>query len=119
MGATRRRGTVIPLFSPPEGLSPAAVGYIHFMAFDGAGSSKPFISALMSMAANGWLRILEDGKDMAIERTGKSGTPEAVGEASLYSNLLGSRERFEFKKKNGATLASVRSSFPSGNQARA
>ncbi len=111
VGRDPARGTIIPLFSAPEGLSPAAVGYIHFMAFDGAGSSKPFISALMSMASKGWLRILEDGDDMAIERTGKAGVPDAVGEASLYRNLFGSRERFEFKKTNGTTLAAARSLF--------
>ena len=33
-GRDPKRGTIMPLFAPPDGLSPAAVRYIHRMAYD-------------------------------------------------------------------------------------
>ncbi len=113
VGRDPERGTVIPLFRPPEGLSPAAVSYIHFMKFKsaGGGASKPFIAALMSLAQQGWLRIVEEDDDITIERQGRDGGPKASGEAVIYKRLLGSRERFAFEKSNGKKILSARSAF--------
>ncbi|HEY0302826.1 MAG TPA: DUF2207 domain-containing protein, partial [Rhizomicrobium sp.] len=67
-GRDPRRGTVIPLFAAPAGLSPEAVRYIHRMAYD----RKAFAAALINMAVKGAIRIAEDGGSYTLSRTGRN-----------------------------------------------
>jgi uncharacterized membrane protein YgcG len=73
-GRDPKRGTIIPLFTAPAGLSPEAVRYIHKMAYD----RKAFAAALINMAVKGFLKISEDGGTYTLTRTGS-----AVGDAGL------------------------------------
>jgi uncharacterized membrane protein YgcG len=73
-------GTVIPLFTPPDGISAAATRYVRRMDFDG----KTFTAALLELAVNGHLKLVEGKKTITIEqRTG--GKP--VGEAEHAAEL--------------------------------
>ncbi|HLJ53089.1 MAG TPA: DUF2207 domain-containing protein, partial [Rhizomicrobium sp.] len=67
-GRDPKRGTIIPLFAPPAGLSPEAVRYIHRMSYD----RKSFAAALINMAVKGFLTIAQDGSTFTLTRTGKS-----------------------------------------------
>jgi uncharacterized membrane protein YgcG len=67
-GRDPKRGTIIPLFAPPAGLSPEAVRYIHRMSYD----RKSFAAALITMAVKGFLTIAQDGSTFTLTRTGKS-----------------------------------------------
>jgi uncharacterized membrane protein YgcG len=78
-GRDPRRGTVVPMFSPPDGLSPAAMRYIVEMGADNRG----FAAALVDMGVRGHLRMVEeDGgwfgrAKMRLERlTGPAPLPE-------------------------------------------
>ncbi len=73
-GRDPKRGTVIPLFAPPAGLSPEAVRYIHRMAYD----RKAFAAALINMAVKGFLKISEDDRTYTLTRTGQT-----VGDSGL------------------------------------
>jgi Predicted membrane protein (DUF2207) len=66
-GRDPRRGTIVPLFAPPDNLSPEAVRYIHRMAYD----RKAFAAALVNMAVKGYLKIRENKGVYTLERTGK------------------------------------------------
>ncbi len=67
-GRDPRRGTIIPLFAPPAGLSPEAVRYIKKMSYD----RKAYAAALINMAVKGYLRIAQEGSTYTLSRTGKS-----------------------------------------------
>jgi len=67
-GRDPKRGTIIPLFAPPAGLSPEAVRYIHRMSYD----RKSFAAALINMAVKGFLTIAQDGSTFTLTRSGKS-----------------------------------------------
>ena len=67
-GRDPKRGTIIPLFAPPAGLSPEAVRYIHRMSYD----RKSFAAALINMAVKGFLTISQEGSTYTLDRTGKS-----------------------------------------------
>ena len=54
-GAIRASGTIIPLFAPPDGMSPAAVRYVDRMGFD----DRAFTAAIINLGVNGHLRIVE------------------------------------------------------------
>jgi uncharacterized membrane protein YgcG len=55
VGRDPEKGTIIPLYDPPEGLSPAALRYIRRMGYD----QKVFASAIINMAVKGYLWIDE------------------------------------------------------------
>lgn len=69
-----RRGTVVPLFAPPKDFSPAAVRFVHKMAYD----RKSYSASLVDMAVKGYLKISEANHTYTLTRTKKS-----EGEAGL------------------------------------
>ncbi|HXC56891.1 MAG TPA: DUF2207 domain-containing protein [Rhizomicrobium sp.] len=73
-GRDPKRGTIIPLFAAPAGLSPEAVRYLHKMAYD----RKAFAAALINMAVKGFLTISDEGGSYTLTRTGKT-----VGDCAL------------------------------------
>jgi uncharacterized membrane protein YgcG len=60
-------GTIIPLFGPPDGMSPAATRYVDRMSFD----DRCFAVAIINLGVKGRLRIREeDGKSTLQKRGG-------------------------------------------------
>jgi hypothetical protein len=55
-GRDPRPGTVVPLFSPPDDLSPAAMRYIVEQSLDNRG----FAAALVDAAVKGHVRLVEE-----------------------------------------------------------
>lgn len=53
VGVDPPKGTIIPLFDSPDGLSPADIRFIHRMDFD----EKCLTAAILSMAVKGFLKI--------------------------------------------------------------
>ena len=65
-GRDPRAGTVVPLFSPPDNLSPAAVRYILTMNAD----NRAFAAALVDMGVKGHVRLVEeDGGWLSSDKT--------------------------------------------------
>jgi len=86
-GRDPKRGTIIPLFAPPAGLSPEAVRYIHRMSYD----RKSFAAALINMAVKGFLTIAQDGSTFTLTRTGKSDVQcaRSASETAMSNALFG------------------------------
>ena len=55
-GAIPKRGVVIPLFHPPEGVSPALANYIHHWGF-AREKWRAFTAACLSLAVRGLIRM--------------------------------------------------------------
>jgi len=58
VGRDPRSGTIVPLFAPPNGISPAAARFITRMGFD----EKCLSVAIMDAAVKGCLKIWQNGK---------------------------------------------------------
>jgi uncharacterized membrane protein YgcG len=98
VGRDLPRGTIIPLFAPPAGMSPAAVRYVWRMGYD----VKALSAALINTAIKGYLTITQGegflssvvGAKYTIQRTGKAPVtgkaPDALSseEARLLAVLL-------------------------------
>ena len=101
---------VIPLFHPPEKLSPAALSFAHFNGFRTGrkGVDLPFIAALLSLGVKRRLRIDEDESGVVTLQRGTANEQEPPllppGEHALFSTLLGNREEMILNKNNGPTL---------------
>jgi len=102
---------MIPLFHPPEKLSPAALSYAHFNGFRSGrkGVSLPFIAALLSLGVKRFLRINEDdyGKITLVRGEAAEKTDPPVlpaGEEALFSGVLANRKEMVLDKHNGPAL---------------
>jgi uncharacterized membrane protein YgcG len=98
VGRDPKRGVMVPLFSPPQGLSPASSRFIMKMGFD----NKAFSSAVVSMAVKGFLTIKDDSdKNYTLLRsTGPAPTSLSKGENRMGSELFQSSTTLELKTKN-------------------
>lgn len=88
VGRDPEKGTVIPRFDAPEGLSPVASGYVWHEGFTHKfDKDDAFAAAPVSLATKGVITIEQDGKDFTLARTGKD-APLSPGEAAIMEELL-------------------------------
>ncbi len=87
VGHDPQRGTIIPLFGPPKGMSPAAVRYVSRMAFD----NKVFTAAIVDLGVQGHIKLVEKKTSglQIVPRTG--GKPLAPDEQAVAGSLFGKR----------------------------
>ena len=62
VGRDPASGTIIPLYSPPAGFSPAGVRFVSRMGYD----DKAFAAAVVDMAVKGAVQIKEDDGDYTL-----------------------------------------------------
>ncbi|RUA01833.1 MAG: DUF2207 domain-containing protein, partial [Deltaproteobacteria bacterium] len=98
VGRDPQKGPIIPLFHPPEGLSPAAVRHIVKMGFD----NKTFAAALVDMAVKGALTISEDTDGIFTLEKKPDADPAVLskGEKKILSSLFASQNTFRLEKEN-------------------
>lgn len=89
-------GTIIPLFEPPTGFSPAATRFVSKMQFD----QSAFTAAIISMAVKGYLTIKESGKTFVLEKASGDVSVLSMGEAAIAEELLRTRSSIKLKNTN-------------------
>jgi len=113
VGRDPPKGTIIPLFHPPSGISPTLAGYVRDYGW--SGGWRKFTAAALSLAVKGLLVFNDSGKDIVLTRTNK-GLPEGKlppGENSLLRWVAGKGGEVAINKDNGKSLASEFKSFKS------
>ena len=86
VGRDPAKGTIIPLFAPPENFSPAAVRFVARMGFD----QKAFAAAVVNMAVKGYLSITENSDgDFTLSLDGADRAALSFGERRLADKLFG------------------------------
>jgi hypothetical protein len=117
VGRDPKGGTIIPLFHPPEGISPALSTYIDKWGF-GLNSWKAFTASALSLAVKGLLVFDQEGKDLVLERTDapfdiKHGalSPEEKTVLDWVEKKEGGRA--EINKANGTSVQKVGQDFES------
>ena len=104
VGRDPRRGTIIPLFAPPQDLSPAAMRYIHRMRYD----RKAFAATLIGLAVKGVVTIAETkhflGPVYALKRAGDPNAPLCATESLVAQTLIGWDSEIELTRKNASRI---------------
>ncbi|RJX35988.1 MAG: DUF2207 domain-containing protein [Desulfarculus sp.] len=104
VGRDPQKGTVIPLFTPPAGLSPAAVRFLRHMGFD----HKAFAAAVVDMAVKGYLTIVEEkDKSYQLKRTGKTPDNLSPGERRLGPLLFKKGKSLKLKPSSHSTVSAA------------
>lgn len=108
VGRDPAEGTVIPLFAPPNNMSPAAVRYVDMMGFD----DRAFTAAIINLGVNGHLRIVESGSSETLtHRTG--GRAVAPEEQGLASKLFRSGSSVKLTQSNHKILSAAKDELKS------
>jgi Predicted membrane protein (DUF2207) len=109
VGRDPPRGTIIPLFGPPEGMSAAAVRYVERMGFD----PKCFTAAIIDLGVSGHIKLTGEGKNSLIERR-QGGKPVPSPEQSLESKLFAGNPSLLLDQANYEPLGKARGALKDG-----
>jgi uncharacterized membrane protein YgcG len=118
-GRDPRAGTIVPIFSPPDDLSPAGIRYVTKMASD----NRTFAAALVDMGVKGHVRLVEEdrgwlsGKKTRLERLNGS-TPLSEEEEAALDCLCRPGEEIMLEQKNHESFSSAKSALSGVLKAR-
>ncbi|MBZ5531563.1 MAG: DUF2207 domain-containing protein [Acidobacteriia bacterium] len=108
VGRDPAAGTIVPLYEPPENLSPAAMRYLKRMGFD----EKTFTAAVLGLAAKGYLIVKrDDSHTYRLERKKGWGEAEqklASDEKALAGKLFENGEKLILEQSNHSILQAAR-----------
>jgi hypothetical protein len=107
VGRDPARGNIIPLFTPPQGFSPAAVRYLMRMGYD----QKTFAAAVVDMAVKGYLNIEEEDDEYTLRRTGNNHNSLDNGEQRLGSTLFQGKDVLVMKNTNHTRISEARTAL--------
>jgi len=105
-GRDPRPGPIIPLFTPPQGLSAAATRYISEMDFD----DRVFTAAILDLGVKGQLKITDSDKTLVVTRM-PGGKAIAAPEAAAAQALFRSRGEISLVQSNHATLSNAKATL--------
>jgi len=89
VGRDPAKSSIMPIYEPPAGVSPAAMRYLVRMGFD----DKTFTAAILDTAVKGYLSIREDHGIYTLKRS-KAGKESLAGEESaVVAKLFPARRR--------------------------
>lgn len=111
-GRDPRPGTIVPLFSPPDTLTPAAMRYVVDMGSD----NRTFAAALIDLGVKGKLRLVEGEKHFfsraqtTIEKRGEAnGLPAA--ESAMMRELFQNGDSILMDQKNHTRFSSAQNAL--------
>jgi uncharacterized membrane protein YgcG len=106
VGRDPPKGTIIPLFGPPAGMSAAAVRYVDRMGFD----NKTFTAALIELGVNGHIKLIDRGKSTQIERR-RGGKAIGRAEQELEAKLLGASPSLLLTQTNHEKISKAKNAL--------
>jgi uncharacterized membrane protein YgcG len=85
-GRDPARGTIVPLYEPPDNMSPAAMRFLERMGFD----AKAFTAGIMGLAAKSYLTIEQDESKTfkLVRKTAGPGENSLSGDEKTLSRIL-------------------------------
>jgi uncharacterized membrane protein len=104
VGKDPAKGLIIPLYEPPNNMSPASVRFVSEMGYD----NKIFTSTIVSLAVKGYLKIEEDDSDYRLVKSNGSKKLLSNDEQVVLNKLGfkndGGRQVLELQQKNHSIL---------------
>ena len=109
VGRDPRRGTVIPLFGPPDGMSAAAVRYVSQMGYD----QRTFTAAMIELGVRGRLKMKESHGALTLEsRAGGKDIP--APEQAMARALFQKKSSLKLVQSNHQSLRAAEDGLRGG-----
>lgn len=99
-------GTIIPLFGPPDGMSPAATRYVERTMFD----NQCFAAAIVGLGVKGRLRIVEENGGARLESR-DGGKPLTTEEQALAEGLFCDGPALQLDQVNHGLIGKARTNL--------
>ncbi|MBX9827780.1 MAG: DUF2207 domain-containing protein [Xanthobacteraceae bacterium] len=103
VGRDPRKGTVIPLFGPPKGMSAAGVGFVHRMGMD----DRTFAASIVGLGVNGRLKLFDRGHSQVLHQQ-RNGKPADLAEQAVEAALFAGAATLELDDRNHETISDAR-----------
>ncbi len=104
VGIDPPKGTIVPLFDPPKGFSPADCHFVHHQSY----SKKALAADIVDMGVKGLLSIKYKKGKFSLHKTTGAGQAEiSSAQKKLLDSLLGGRGEIELDQKNHSTIGSA------------
>ena len=106
-GRDPARGTIMPIYTPPDNLSPASMRFIAEMKYD----DRAFAAAVINMAVKGFLSIQEKNGKYTLTKIGGDLTRLGVEEKKIAGHLFQSRDVIVLEPKNHVHIAAAKNAL--------
>ncbi|MBI2410577.1 MAG: DUF2207 domain-containing protein [Candidatus Kerfeldbacteria bacterium] len=105
IGRDPHKTTLIPLYEPPQNLSPAAARYIMRMS-PGSEDKRGVAAAIINMGVKGWIQLSKEGKTYTLHKilNPKKQTPLSADEEALFNGLFKTLLNKLFHNENSVVL---------------
>lgn len=103
VGRDPPRGTIIPLFSAPDGMSAAAVRFVENMEFD----NRAFTAAIIQLGVNGHLKLVDEASEMKLVKLA-GGKPVDAASAAMEEKLFAGGSTLVLKQTNHQRLSEAK-----------
>jgi len=107
VGRDPAAGPIVPLYEPPDNLSPAAMRFIEKMGFD----KQAMSAAMVDLAVRGKLTIKEEDGDYTLVKKDDNVLDLPPEEQKLFVQLLGTRHSIELDNKNATRMQKALKAF--------
>jgi uncharacterized membrane protein len=104
VGVDPPKGTIIPLFDPPAGFSPADITILHSLFMN----QRAITAAIVNMAVKGHIKISYLKKKYSLERVSKDTSALTEEEKAIATSLFSSGNKIVLENKNHATFTKAR-----------
>lgn len=98
------KGTIIPLFDPPAGFTPAGTAYLDKLGM----TDRVFTAALVNMAVKGYLKIIQIKRKYTLEKTSDDTSLLSPEEVAMATALFAGRQSLELDNKNHTVFQSAK-----------
>jgi uncharacterized membrane protein YgcG len=110
VGRDPQKGTIIPLFHPPKGISPGAARYIMEMGYD----HKSFAAAVVHLAVKGAISIRNEDDTYELEILNADPPDLSTGERKILKALFIQNTSIKLTRTNRTKVKKAVSTFRSG-----
>lgn len=112
VGRDPPKGTIIPLFHPPKGFSPALTHYVHKWGFGNSGWNA-MTATIFDLGVKGLVRIDNAGKELTVTATGKQPDETLPAGEQVLFDYFSAKGAVTFNKENGPDLNTKRGELTS------
>jgi hypothetical protein len=107
VGKDPAKGSVMPIYTPPDSLSPAAMRFMAEMGYD----DKVFAAAVIDMAVKGHLSLSDTDDKYTLVKKDGAAAMLSPDEQRISSQLFRSAKSIVLERKNHAVIAAAKNAL--------